>query len=368
MAVERSSLVVPVQLIRSALAVLNIDARTLHRAADAARAGARRAPSVAFAVLAVAAATGGGMQGRLDAQSPAPRIVRLDPALDAIAPPGTRVELIHERSGLAEGPLWTRDGALLFSDIAANVIYRLNRDGRASAFLHRAGYDGDPPHGGPTVGSNGLTFDGTGRLLVCERGNRRLTRHEPDGRVTVLADRYQGTRLTRPNDVVVTRNGAIYFTDMCTDCTPELPFQGIFRIADGRLELAAEMPYPNGLAFSPDERHLYVSNSDRSRKIWMRFAVNPDGTLGARSILFDATDQAGGVPDGLKTDRAGNLYATGAGGVWIISPQGVALGRIELPDGAVNVAWGEDGSTLYVTGRAIYRVRLTAAGRRPCCD
>jgi gluconolactonase len=300
--------------------------------------------------------------------SQAATIVRLDPALDAVVPAGTMVEQVYEGSGLVEGPLWTRDGSLLFSDMAANVISRLTRDGHTSVFVRRAGYDGDPPKNGPLAGSNGLTFDNRGRLIVCERGNRRLIRREPDGGVTVLADRYQGTRLTRPNDVVVKKDGAIYFTDMCTDCTPDLPFQAIFRIANGRLEVAAEMPFPNGLAFSHDERYLYVSNSDPNRKIWMRFRVERDGTLGERAIFFDATDRPGGVPDGLKTDTAGNLYATGAGGVWIISPAGTALGRIELPDGAVNVAWGDDdGRTLYMVGRAIYRVRLNIPGARPCC-
>jgi gluconolactonase len=284
-------------------------------------------------------------------------------------PPGAIVERLHEVSGLAEGPLWTRDGALLFSDMAANTIARWGSDGRISVFLGRAGYDGDAPASGPMVGSNGLTFDGEGRLIVCERGNRRVTRREPNGQVTVLADRYQGTRLTRPNDVVVRKDGAIYFTDMCTDCTPDLPFQAIFRIAGGRLEVAADMPYPNGLAFSPDERYLYVSNSDPKRKVWMRFRVELDGTLGMREVFFDATDQPGGVPDGLKTDLAGNLYATGAGGVWIISPAGIALGRLELPNGAVNVAWGGvDGRTLYIVGRAIDRLRLNTAGPRPCCS
>lgn len=176
-------------------------------------------------------------------------------------------------------------------------------------------------------------------MIVCERGNRRVTRREPNGQITVLSDRYQGIRLTRPNDVVVAKDGTIYFTDMCTDCTPDLPFQAVFWIANGRLDVAAEMRYPNGLAFSPDEQYLYVSSSDRNRKIWMRFGVRPDGTLGERAVFFDATETQGGVPDGLKTDLAGNVYATGPGGVWIISAAGTALGRIELPGGAVNVAW-----------------------------
>jgi gluconolactonase len=297
------------------------------------------------------------------------RIVRLDPGLDAVVPVGAAADLVYDGSGrLAEGPLWTRGGELLFSDMAANVIVRLTKGGRPSAFIPRAGYDGDPPASGPMVGSNGLTFDREGRLIVCERGNRRVTRRELNGQVTVLADRYQGIRLTRPNDVIVKRDGAIYFTDMCTDCTPDLPFQAVFRIRNGALDVAAEVPYPNGLAFSPDERHLYVSSSDRNRKIWLRFRVASDGTLGDRTVFFDATATEGGVPDGLKTDLAGNLYATGPGGVWIISPAGTALGRIELPGGAVNVAWGDDdGKTLYISGRAIHRLRLKVGGQRPCC-
>jgi gluconolactonase len=297
------------------------------------------------------------------------RLVKLHPALDAIVSSETAIEKIYAGSGhLLEGPLWTRDGTLLFSDIAANVIYSLRREGIASVFVNRAGYDGRAPQDGVMVGSNGLTFDLQGRLIVCERGNRRVVRRESNGRVTVLADQYQGTRLTRPNDVVVKRDGAVYFTDMCTDCMPDLGFEAIFRLANGKLDVAAKMPYPNGLAFSPDERYLYVSNSDRKRKTWMRFPVSPDGTLGERAFFFDATDTPGAVPDGLKIDLSGNLYATGPGGVWIISPEGIALGRIEMPEGAVNVAWGaDDGKTLYITGRAIYRVRLKVGGKRPCC-
>jgi len=327
--------------------------------------------AMAIAAAQLASASGQGSQASAaDKASEPARIVRLDPGLDAVVPGGAAVERVRDNSGrLAEGPLWTRDGSLLFSDMTANVIARMTKDGRTSVFIPRAGYDGDPPPSGPMVGSNGLTYDRDGRLIVCERGNRRVTRREPDGRVTVLADRYRGIRLTRPNDVIVRSDGTIYFTDMCTDCTPELPFQGVFRIRNGTLDLAAEMPYPNGLALSPDERYLYVSSSDRARKIWMRFTVSPDGALGEPALFFDATSTEGGVPDGLKTDTVGNLYATGPGGVWIVSPAGAALGRIEVPGGAVNVAWGDDdGRTLYITGRGIHRVRLNVAGKRPCCS
>jgi gluconolactonase len=292
----------------------------------------------------------------------------LNPGLESVVSAGTVPELVHDVGRLAEGPLWTRDGDLLFSDMTANVITKLTRDGHASVFLRRAGYDADPPESGPMVGSNGLTFDREGRLIVCERGNRRVTRREPNGGVTVLADRYQGVRLTRPNDVIVKSDGSIYFTDMCTDCKPDLPFQGVFRVKNGTLDVAARVPFPNGLAFSPDERYLYVSISDQRRKIWMRFGVGSDGTLDEGAVFFDATTMEGAVPDGLKVDAAGNLYATGPGGVWIVDPRGTALGRVEVPGGAVNVAWGgDDGKTLYIAGREIHRVRVNVGGRRPCC-
>ena len=270
--------------------------------------------------------------------------------------------------GITEGPLWTRDGALLFSDMEANVIYKLTpADGTTVVFRKQSGYSGDSPPG-TTLGSNGLTFDRQGRLIVCERGNGRVTRLEADGRTTVLADQYEGKRFTRPNDVVVKSDGSLYFTDMCLGCEPELGFQGVFRITDGKLEVATKLPAPNGLAFSPDERYLYVSSSASDRMVWMRYDVKPDGALGVGSVFFDATNAQGpGVPDGMKIDLAGNLYATGPGGVWIISPEGTALGRIELPDAAQNVAWGDDGKTLYVTARSIYRVRLNAMGKQSCC-
>ena len=297
------------------------------------------------------------------------RIVRLDPALDAIVPPETTIEMVHRgEGGVTEGPVWTHDGALLFSDMAANVVKKLTPDGQARVFRTEAGHAGDVPRDA-NWGSNGLTFDKQGRLIICERGNRRVTRLEPDGRLTILADRYDGKPLTRPNDVVVKSDGSIYFTDMCLDCTPELGFQGVFRIVNNRIDVVAKMPAPNGLAFSPDERYLYVASSDRTREIWMRFGVKSDGSLDAGTVFFDATNHRGeGVPDGMKVDSAGNLYATGPGGVWIISPDARALGRIELPASAQNVAWGDDGKTLYITAHSVYRVKLRAIGKRPCCD
>ena len=328
---------------------------------------------------------------RLGAQAPPPaasqsgssqafgRVVRKDPALDAVVSVDATVERVATGFGFVEGPVWTFDGALLFSDIPANNIVKLYPGHPAGIFRRPAGYTGTEARApGSHIGSNGLTFDREGRLLVAEHGDRRLTRVDVNGRATVIADRYDGKRLNSPNDVVVRSDGAIYFTDppyglprQGQDPAKELPFSGIYRVANGKVQLLAQdLPFPNGLGFSPDERTLYVANSDPARRIWMRYAVNRDGTLGPGTVHYDATaDAARGIPDGMKVDNAGNLVATGPGGVFFISPEGKLLGRIEMTEQPANVAFGgDDGRTLYVTARtSIYRVPLVGGGPRPCC-
>ncbi len=308
---------------------------------------------------------------------PPARVVRLDPALDAVVPPGAAIERFDAGYGFTEGPVWTRDGALLFSDVPGNTIFRVTSARQASIFRKPSGYDALDRRPGQHVGSNGLTVDRQGRLIIAEHGNRRVTRLESNGQLTVLADRYDGKRLNSPNDVVVTSDGSVYFTDppyglpgQDADPGKELMSNGIYRVRDGKVELlSSELSRPNGIGFSPDEKFLYVANSDQARRIWMRFVLKPDGTLEPGTVFLDVTaEAAGGIPDGLKLDAAGNLYATGPGGVWIVSPQGTPLGRIEAPEMPANVAWGDDGSTLYMTARtSIYRIRLNARGPRPCC-
>ena len=235
-----------------------------------------------------------------------------------------------------------------------------------------------PP--GIQIGSNGLTLDPQGRLIACEHGNRRVSRTEKDGAITTLADRYEGKRLNSPNDVVCRRNGDIYFTDPNSvarnnppdpngDFTAELGFNGVYRVtAAGKLELLTrDVPYPNGLAFSPDEKKLYIANT-RPDKFWMAFDVKSDGTLASGKMFLDVSKEPGeGAPDGMKVDQAGNLYATGPGGVLVISPQGKHLGTLQLPEIPANCAWGDaDGRTLYMTARTgLYRVKLKARGVRP---
>ena len=304
------------------------------------------------------------------------RVDRLDPALDNVVPVDAQIEKIASGFVFGEGPVWDHSGFLLFSDIPGNVILKLTPDGRLTSFRKPSGYDGTDATPGAYVGSNGLTLDHQGRLTICETGNRRVTRVEKDGKLTVLADRFEGKRLNSPNDLVYKSDGALYFTDPPYglpkgehDPKKELPFSGVFRIAGGKLQLlTSSLNGPNGLAFSPDEKYLYVDNSDVARKIWMRFELKPDGSLDQGNLFYDATPaKEEGVPDGMKVDRSGNVYSTGPGGLWILSPAGVHLGTIVLPELPANCAWGDaDGKTLYMTARTgLYRIRLKIAGVRP---
>jgi gluconolactonase len=312
-------------------------------------------------------------------QPPAPSlgtIERRDPALDAIVRADARIERIATGFLFTEGPLWMPDGYLLFSDPNANRIYRWAPEGAVSVYRTKSGYAGIDigEYGQP--GSNGLALDREGRVTVAEHGRRRIVRLERNGQVTILADGYQGKRLNSPNDLVYKSDGALYFTDppfglprAFDDRRKELPYSGVFRVADGRVALLAkDLAGPNGLAFSPDERFLYVDDWDPTRKVVMRYPVRVDGTLEAGEVFFDMTHAPGEEAlDGLKVDRQGNLYVSGPGGVWIISAAGTHLGTIKAPELPANFAWGdEDGRTLYMTARTgLYRIRLGVPGIRP---
>jgi gluconolactonase len=313
------------------------------------------------------------------------KIVRLSSRLDKIVSTNARIEFLANSFGFIEGPIWIRQGYLLFSDIPRNVIMKWTPSGSVSVFRKHSGYPVQPPPG-TIFGSNGLTLDKEGRLTICEHGNRRVTRLEKDGTLTVLADRYKGKRLNSPNDLVYKSDGSLYFTDppmglpkTFNDPSKELPFSGVYRVViptqDARhgfkLELLTKaLPAPNGLAFSPDEKYLYVDNSvPVRRRLWMRYEVKSDGTLANGKVFYDASrSKEEGVPDGMKVDRKGNLYCIGPGkGIWIFSPKGEHLGTIELPQQPGNCNWGgKDGKTLYIAdGTALYRIRLNIAGIRP---
>lgn len=303
-------------------------------------------------------------------------VVRLDPAFDEIVPEAARLEKLADGFQFIEGPVWVPDGYLLFSDPNANLIYRWTPDGEVSVYRTKSGYRGLDIGEYRQPGSNGLALDAEGRLTIAEHGNRRITRLEKNGVLTVLADRFDGKRLNSPNDLVFRSDGSLYFTDppfglpgFDEDPRKELPHSGVYRLAEGRLELlTTDLKGPNGLAFSPDERFLYVDNWDTARKVVMRYEVRPDGGLANGRVFFDMTSAPGEEAlDGLKVDRRGNIYVSGPGGIWIISAEGKLLGILKAPQLPANFAWGdEDRRTLYMTARnELYRLRLGIPGSTP---
>ena len=309
-------------------------------------------------------------------QATAGRVVRLSPALDGIIARGARLEKLAGGFQFIEGPVWHPDGYLLFSDPNANTIYRWSPEGAVSVFRTKSGYTGFDIGEYHQPGSNGLTLDPSGLLTIDEHGNRRVTRLERTGQITVLADRYEGKRLNSPNDLVYRSDGTLYFTDppfglpkAFDDPRKELPFSGVYRVKDGQVGLLTrELSGPNGIAFSPDERYLYVDNWDLKRKVLMRYEVQPDGTIANGIVFHDFTNIAEPVAlDGIKVDQAGNVFVSAPGGVWILSPQGKALGRIVPPEHDANFAFGDaDGQSLYLTASTgLYRIRVNIPGIRP---
>jgi gluconolactonase len=302
-------------------------------------------------------------------------IDRADPGLDEIASEAA-LERVAAGFVFTEGPVWSPDGALLFSSPNTNAIYRWHPSGRVTVFRSKSGYAGTDIGRFSQPGSNGLTFDPQGRMTICQHGNRRVIRVEPHGNVTVLADRYDGRRLNSPNDLVYRSDGTLFFTDppfglpgVFDDPDKELSFSGVFAVRDGEVTLVTdELEGPNGLAFSPDERYLYVGNWDPDRKLVMRYELGSDLQVIDAGILFDMTDADGeDAIDGLKVDRQGNVYACGPGGIWVISSDAKHLGTLRLPEAPHNLAWGDgDGRTLYITAlTSVYRIRLQVPGIRP---
>jgi gluconolactonase len=302
------------------------------------------------------------------------RIERKDPALDEIVPANPKLYKLAEGFQFTEGPIWLRkENALLFSDPNANRIYRWSSDGGLSVFRERSGYDGADIGSYTQPGSNGLTLDSEGRLTIDQHGRRRVVRLEANGKETVLADRYEGKRLNSPNDLVYRSDGTLYFTDppfglpkFFDDPRKELPYSGVYAVKDGKTRLLTkDLAGPNGLAFSPDEKYLYVDNWDTSRKLVMRYPVQPDGGLGSGEVFYDMTGAPGEEAlDGLKVDVRGNVYVSGPGGLWILSPEGKHLGTIVAPQLPANFTWGDaDGKTLYLCARAgLYRMPLKVQG------
>jgi len=307
------------------------------------------------------------------------KIVRYQNRLNDIIPLDAEIEVLASGFEWSEGPLWIQDaggGHLLFSDIPRNAVMKWEEGVGISLFMKPSGYTGITNYG-REPGSNGLALDLQGHIIFCEHGDRRLSRLEKDGGKKTLVDSYKGKRLNSPNDAVVKSNGDIYFTDPPyglpkghRDHRRQLDFCGVFRLStSGELALLTrEMTRPNGIAFSPNEEVLYVAQSDSKHPILIAFPVKSDGALGSAKVLYDfATlmSKYPGGPDGLKVDRHGNVFATGPGGVYIITPDGELLGRIHTGKRTSNCAWGDDGSALYMTvDDYLCRIKTKTRGAR----
>ena len=330
-------------------------------------------------VIALAAALGGCTRTDAPERAAAPAsaaatgtIVRLDPALDAIVPANAAVEKVAGGFQFTEGPLWRpSEGRLWFSDVVGNVLRAVTPSGQVEVLSeHAAGHSTAPP--GSYIGPNGLLAEDGGTVLMAQHFNRQIVRIGAERQTTVVVDRFDGKRLNSPNDLAFGPGGALYFTDppfglvgQDKDPAKELDFNGVYRFANGQLTaLVRDLGRPNGIGFSPDLRTMYVSNTETTRKVVMAYDVAADGSVANGRVFADGTaDTAPGMPDGLKVDKQGHVYATMPGGVWVIAPDGRHLGTIRAPEVAANCGWGDDGRTLYITAETgVYRIRLNAAG------
>ena len=300
-----------------------------------------------------------------------------DPGLWEVLVEGAPIEVLAEGFDWSEGPVWIpEEEMLLFSDIPPNTIYKWKEGEGKSVFLTPSGYTGTEPRGGE-VGSNGLLLSPNGKLVLCQHGDRRMARlnaswEKPEPNFETLADKYDGKRFNSPNDATYHSSGDLYFTDppyglekRMDDPSKEIPFQGVYRLdTEGKVHLLTkELTRPNGIAFSPDEKYLYVAVSDPEQAVWMVYDVQEDGSIANGRVMYDATDKVGpdnkGLPDGLKVDAKGYIFATGPGGVYVFHPDGFPMGLIRTTQATSNCGFGNDGKYLYMTADMyLLRVRL----------
>ena len=300
-------------------------------------------------------------------------IEKLDPTFDELIDINAEIEQLSSGHKWTEGPVWNKQQKmLLFCDIPNNEINRWDEvTGKVTVFMKPSGYDGVENEFGKEPGTNGLIYGQDGRLIACDHGNRRLYRLYEDGSKGTLVDRFEGKRFNSPNDLVMDKAGNIYFTDppygMIDESVREIEWHGVYRLTpSGAVTLLTkEFTRPNGIGLSPDEKTLYVAQSDKDAPIYKAFPLNEDGTIGEGRVLYDAKPltKDPGMPDGMAIDQNGNLWATGPGGVLVISPDGKLLGRIMMNKPTANCTFGDDGSTLYITSSGfVCRVKTKAKG------
>jgi len=306
-----------------------------------------------------------------------PNFVRLDPGFEQLVPVNATIDKVATGFQFLEGPLWRPSGNLWFSDLVGNILYQTTPDGMVKQLLNPAGdYRKDPPKGG-YIGPNGMAVAPNLNVVLCQHGNRRIVEVSPEMKVKLLVERSaDGKHLNSPNDVVYTPDGSLYFTDPPfglakgnDDPAKEEPYNGVYRFKDGKaIAIIKDVALPNGIAFSPDFKVLYISNSDDKQRLWMRYDVNADGTVANGRVFADASSSKDmGVPDGMRVDSAGNVYATGPGGIWVFSSAGKQLGTIKTPEQPSNLAFGDaDAKTIYITATSsVYKIRVNIAGEKP---
>ncbi len=301
-------------------------------------------------------------------------VSRLDQGLDALIPASAQIEKLSGGFGFIEGPLWFPEGHLWFSDVTGNVVREWTPDGTVTEVLRPGGGENKAAPAGSFIGPNGMIRDKDGSVLLCQHSNRQIARVTKDRQVSTFLDKFEGKRFNSPNDLVFKSDGSLYFTDppygllkQDEDPAKELKFNGVFRYANGKTEvLVKDLTRPNGIAFSPDEKTLYIANSDEKHKVWMAYDVKPDGTVANGRVFADVTaEKDPGLPDGMKVDSQGNVYGTGPGGIWVFSPAGKHLGTIKPGETPANCNWGDDGKTLYITAETgLYRIKMLVAGEK----
>jgi len=302
------------------------------------------------------------------------KIIRLDPAFDALISADAKIEKVATGFTFTEGPLWRPEGVLWFSDVPGNLVRSVTPAGDVKVIIPNAGGTVSAPPGA-FIGPNGMIADKDGAVLHTQHGNRRIVRIGKDMSITPYIEKFEGHRFNSPNDLVYRSDGALYFTDppygltkQDDDPAKELKFNGVFLYKNGKLTaVVRDLTRPNGIALSPDEKTLYVANSDEKKRLWMRYDVAADGTVSNGRVFYDLSSaKEQGIPDGMKVDSLGNVYATGPEGVWVFSGEGRHIGTIQPGETAANCAWGDDGKTLYITAtNSIYRIPVNVPGEKP---